>query len=91
MNALHEDKHKPHPPQPLFRITINGTAEVWDRKKITYIEVVQLAFPGGLSGGDVRYSVSWTKLDGREGSLRPGQSVKVEEGMIFHVRNTDKS
>lgn len=91
MNALHEDNLKPHPHQPLFHIAINGTAEMWDRKKITYLEVVELAFPSGLGGGDIRYSVSWTKMNGHEGSLRPGQSVNVEEGMMFNVRNTDKS
>jgi hypothetical protein len=75
----------------VFHIVVNGQQETWDHKKISYEQVVKLAFPHGPFGGDVRYSVSWTKPDGQEGSLRPGQSVDVVEGMIFDVRNTDKS
>ncbi len=74
-----------------FDITINGVAEVWHRRRMTYEEAVKLAFPHGPTGGDIRYSVSWTKPDGQEGALRLGQSVEVVEGMNFDVRNTDKS
>ncbi len=74
-----------------FDIAVNGEAKVWDRSKINYEEVVKLAFPNGPFGDHIRYSVSWTKPDGQEGSLRPGQSVDVVEGMNFDVRNTDKS
>ena len=74
-----------------FHIVVNGTPDEWHHRKISFDEVVKLAFPGGSSGGDIRYSVSWTEPDGREGSLRPGHSVAVVEGMMFHVRNTDKS
>lgn len=81
-----------HPPHEVtFHIAVNGEAEVWRHRKITYEEVVKLAFPDGPTGGDVRYSVSWTKPDGHEGSLRPGHSIDVVDGMIFDVRNTDKS
>ena len=81
--------HQPH--EVTFHIAVNGEAEVWHHRKITYENVVKLAFPNGPTGGDVRYSVSWTKPDGQEGSLRPGHSIDVVEGMIFDVRNTDKS
>ena len=74
-----------------LRIAVNGEAEVWHQRKISYDDAVKLAFPHGPFGGDVRYSVSWTKPDGQEGSLRPGHSVDVVEGMMFDVRNTDKS
>lgn len=80
-----------HPHDVTFHITVNGQAEVWHRRKISYEEAVKLAFPDGPSGGNVRYSVSWTKPDGQEGSLRPGRSIDVVDGMMFDVRNTDKS
>ena len=54
-------------------ISVNGEAEMWKEKKINYEQAVKLAFPHGPTGGDIRYSVSWTKPDGQEGSLRPGQ------------------
>jgi len=88
--ALHGGEHH-HPHGVTFHIAVNGVAEVWHHSKITYEEVVKLAFPSGPTGGDIRYSVSWTKPDGQEGSLRPGHSINVVEGMIFDVRNTDKS
>ena len=74
-----------------FHIAMNGVAEEWHKEKMTYEEAVHLAFPHGPHGGDIRYSVTWTKPDGEEGSLRPGQSVKVVNKMLFNVRNTDKS
>jgi hypothetical protein len=86
---LKEDEH--FYSQKVVTIFVNGTAEAWPHRKISYEQAVKLAFPHGPTGGDVRYSVSWTKPDGQEGSLRPGHSVGVVEGMIFDVRNTDKS
>lgn len=80
-----------HPHPATFHISVNGVAEVWHEKKISYDEIVKLAFPHGPFGGDIRYSVSWTNPNGQEGSLRPNHSVEVVEGMIFDVRNTDKS
>lgn len=88
-NESHHDKHHPH--QLTFHIAVNGEAAIWHHSKINYEQVVKLAFPNGPMGGDVRYSVSWTKPDGQEGSLRPGKSIDVVEGMMFDVRNTDKS
>ena len=85
------DKPATDPHKISFDIAVNGAAEVWNQKKINYEQAVKLAFPHGPMGGDIRSSVSWTKPDGQEGSLRPGQSVDVVEGMIFDVRNTDKS
>ena len=77
--------------QKTVTIFVNGTQESWPHRKISYDQVVKLAFPHGPFGGDIRYSVSWTKPDGQEGSLRPGHKVVVVEEMIFDVRNTDKS
>jgi hypothetical protein len=74
-----------------FRIFVNGTEDEWHHRKISYEHVVHLAFPGGSAGTEIRYTVSWTKPDGQEGSLRPGQSVEVVQDMMFDVRNTHKS
>jgi len=93
MEQMNEGKghggHGPH--EVTFHIAVNGQSQVWHRKKISYEEAVKLAFPHGPFGENIKYSVSWTKPDGQEGSLRPGHSVDVVEGMMFDVRNTDKS
>jgi hypothetical protein len=89
---LHEDEHfHSAPAKPDVTIYVNTDPFPWDRPKITYEEVVKLAFPDGPFGGDVRYSVMWTKPDGQEGALRIGQSVTVVNDMTFDVRNADKS
>jgi Multiubiquitin len=64
------DKPVADPHQAAFDISVNGTAEVWNEKKTNYEQAVKLAFPHGPTGGDIRSSVSWTKPDGQEGSLR---------------------
>jgi hypothetical protein len=74
-----------------FDIRVNGEAVVWRNETISYDDVVKLAFPNGPFGGEIRYSVSWTKPNGEEGSLRPGHSVHVVDGMMFDVANTYKS
>jgi len=90
---LHEDDHfhSTERHEKTVHIVVNGVAKDWHERKISYDEVVKFAFPDGPFGGDIRYSVAWTKPDGQEGSLRPGHSVNVTEGMQFDVANTDKS
>ena len=85
----HEEHHHHHALH--LHIFVNGTSEVWDNHKISYEEAVRLAFPNGATGGNIRYTVSWTKPEGQEGSLRAKESVNVVNEMRFDVRNTDKS
>jgi hypothetical protein len=76
----------------VFQIIMNGVAEPWAHDTMDYDQAVKLAFPDGPTGGDIKYSVTWTKPDGQEGSLRPsGKAIGVVNEMIFDVRNTDKS
>jgi len=89
-NESNGTNHQPN--RPSFQIVVNGQAEIWSQPKINYEQIVRLAFPDGPWGGDIRYNVSWTKPDGQEGSLRPSSKpIDVTEGMMFDVRNTDKS
>lgn len=80
-----------HPHEVTFNVVVNGQPDVWHHRKISYEQAVKLAFPNGPTGGNIRYTVMWKKPDGEEGSLRPGHSVDVVEGMEFDVRNSDKS
>jgi hypothetical protein len=90
---LREDEHfhSGRPAKSEVTIFVNTDPFPWERPEISYEEVVKLAFPHGPHGGDVRYNVMWTKPDGQEGALRPGQRVKVVNEMTFDVRNADKS
>jgi hypothetical protein len=74
-------------------IIVNGRPKVVEDKRLSFEEVVRLAFPDAVFGPDFEYTVTYTKgpFDNHEGTLIPGQAVKVKEGMIFNVTQTNKS
>lgn len=80
---------KQGPKEKNFDIVVNGTQEVWTDHKITYEQVVQLAFPG--SPADVLFSVSYANPHGHDGTLAPGQDTPVKDGLIFNVIKTNRS
>lgn len=71
-------------------IVINTRAQHWSEKKITFEQVVELAFPGqpyDPAGTTVEYS----RGHGPDHALRPGKSVEVKDGMIFDVEPANRS
>lgn len=66
-------------------IIVNTRSREWAEKKITFEQVVELAYPGqpyDPEGTTVEYS----RGHGPDHSLRPGGSVEVKDGMIFDVQ-----
>lgn len=74
-------------------ITVNTREKKWEKKEISYREVVILAFGTYSDDPNVVYTVTFSKgpEPKRQGSLVIGQSVKVKNGMIFNVSQTNKS
>ena len=74
-------------------IVVNGRAETWEEKEISFEQVIKLAFPTPPAGSDIRYTVTFHKGEGdkHEGTLTKGESVKVKNDMVFDVTATDKS
>src|SRR3546814_4196644 len=74
-------------------ILVNAREHVVGPGTISFEELVALAFPQPPTGPQVCFTVSYRKgpPPRPEGSLLPGQSVHVIEGMTFHVTATDKS
>lgn len=73
-------------------IVVNGREREFVGHKITYEEVVGLAFPGEGTGGDTLvYTVAYAKLHGNDGTLVAGQDVTVHDGMVFNVSKTNRS
>ena len=75
-------------------IIVDGTPhEVPKKERITYAEVVTLAYPDYPQHPEVTYSVTYTRGHGDkpEGTLPPGGSVRVKEGMSFRVNRTGQS
>lgn len=71
-------------------IIVNTRAQRWSEKKISFEEVVELAFPGqpyDPAGTTVEYS----RGHGADHALRPGKSVEVKEGMVFDVEPANRS
>jgi len=74
-------------------IIVEGTPHEWPKSEITYAEVVTLEVPDYAQHPEITYSVKYKNGHGSkpEGTLSPGGSVKVKEGMVFSVSPTGQS
>ena len=74
-------------------IIVNTREKPWDKEKISYEEVIVLAFGSYSKDENVVYTIDYSKgpKGNVEGSLTKGESVKVKNGMIFNVTKTNKS
>lgn len=77
----------------LISILVNARRREVKPGTISFEQLVALAFPTPPTGAQVAFTVSYRKgpPPRPEGSLVPGQSIHVIEGMTFHVTATDKS
>jgi len=77
-----------------FEILVNGNKKAWDKDRIGYSEVVELAFPGQHSEDEV-FKVTYSKGPSQNphGSLVPGKKffVKIKSEMVFEVTRTVQS
>lgn len=74
-------------------IVVNTREKRWDKKEISFEEVVVLAFGSYSNDPNVVYTVTYSKgpRHHREGSLVKGKSVEVKCEMVFNVTQTNKS
>ena len=72
-----------------FEIVVNGRLDVWNDDRISYEEVVKLAFQD--TPPDTLFTVTYTEPNGRAGSLTRGQSTAIEDRMSFNVVKTNRS
>lgn len=83
-----EDK-KSQDPNKNFHIIINARPHEVSGPTISYIQVVQLAFPNSVI--EILYSVHYVAPKQPDGTLAEGQYVKLENGMKFDVTATNRS
>lgn len=83
-----QEKKKDHNP---VTIIVNGREKEWSEKRITFKEVVILAFDTYEENEFIVYTVTYKYKAHKEGTMVIGDVVKVREGMIFNVTRTDKS
>lgn len=74
-----------------YSIIVNGRPREVTEHKLSYLQVVHLAFPGEQPSETVVYTVTYSNPHGKDGSLVEGQHVTIKDGMIFNVRKTDRS
>src|SRR5438552_14917576 len=88
---LHQDEH--FYSQVGFEIIVNARRELVPDRRVTFEQVVQLAFPG-THGANIVFSVTYRHAASKPhaGELGAGGSVEVKrKGTIFNVTRTDKS
>jgi hypothetical protein len=87
------DHGKPNGPKPPFTIFVNSREESVNNERVTFEQVVQIAFPEP-HGPNIEFSMTYRQASSKpsSGELGPGGSVEVKKhGTIFNVTKTDKS
>lgn len=74
-------------------IIVNGQVKIYEGKVIGYKDVIILAFGKFEDNPLIIYTIDYMKGENsnKEGSMEPGDIVKIKNGMIFDVTRTDKS
>lgn len=76
-----------------YKIIVNGRPKTVESDRLSFEEVVALAFDPVPSGPNVAITVTYRHAAQRpdQGMLIEGQSVKIKNGTVFNVTATDKS
>jgi hypothetical protein len=87
------EKFRTRPVKTTTTIIVNGREKEWPKKKISFADLVAIAYPIPPNGQNIVYTVTYHSgpPENPEGTLKEGRSVAVVEGMVFNVRFTDKS
>jgi hypothetical protein len=87
------EKLRTRPAKVHVQIIVNLREHEWTKKKISFEELVAIAYPVPPPGQEIVYTVTYHSgpPPRPEGTLTKEQSVKVEDGMVFNVKFTDKS
>ena len=75
-----------------FTIVVNGRSKKWPKDAISYDELVALSGLPPPSGPNPGFTITFhNNPDHSDGTVVPGQSVNVRNGMIFNVTPTTQS
>lgn len=74
-------------------IIVNTREKEVEGKEVTYDQIVALAFENPPTGENIEITIAYRDGPGqnKEGSLQPGETVRIKKEMIFDVTATDKS
>lgn len=76
-----------------FTVIVNAQERVVQKDELTFDEVVRLAFENPPTGENVLFTITYRRGRGEkpEGTLLEGETLKIKEGMIINVTQTDRS
>jgi hypothetical protein len=81
-----------------YDIVVNGRPKTVDESQLSpghelsFEAIVSLAFPDPPTGPQVMFTVAYRRAEGnKSGTVAPGKSIKIKDGVIFDVTATDKS
>ena len=79
--------------QKVTAIAVNAQKKEVAETKLSFDEVVKLAFPIAPNGQNIMFTIKYRKgpKQNPKGSLLEGQTVRIKNGMIFDVTPTDRS
>ena len=82
-----EERHKG------FDIIVNAEQHHVEKKRVSFEQVVKLAFPTPPPGQNILYTVTYYNgpKANPEGVITAGQTVKIKNEMVFNVKATDRS
>ena len=93
MNQPNDQQKEPPGQNKEFDIIVNAREKKWYEKKISFEQVVVLAFGVFDNNESTSYTVTYKRGEDRkpEGSMVMGDSIVVKDKMIFNVTATNKS
>jgi hypothetical protein len=88
---LKEDEH--FYSQRAIDIIVNGEKKEVVELRLSFDEVVKLAYPTPPAGQNIMFTITYRKGPPKnpKGDLLEGETVRVKNGMIFDVTPTDRS
>ncbi len=93
--ALAQNQHfySAHPHKIEHLIIVNARRKTVSGRKISFEQIVRLAFPDGPPTPQTVYTVAFSNGPPRnpEGKMVAGQTVKIRDGMVFDVTETSRS
>lgn len=90
---LTQDEHFHSGPPKVFTIIVNGRQKEVSTKTLSFDQVVALAFNPVPVGPAVQFTITYRRgpHSHREGTLTEGETVRIKDGMIFDVTETNRS
>jgi hypothetical protein len=93
--TLVQDEHfyGAHPHKVEHTIIVNARRKAVTGRKISFGQVVSLAFSDGPPSPQTIYTVAYSNGPSRnpEGKMVAGQTVRIRDGMVFDVTETTRS